>query len=64
MRRSGADWASELSRSINQMTQDINDQVQSYTRDLHTKIQQNVESSLQPALAEVRRTIQNLPKGN
>lgn len=61
MRGSGADWASDfsrdLSRDINRMTQDINSQVQSFTRNLHTNV-------VQPAIEQANRAIENLPKGN
>ncbi|XP_020295202.1 uncharacterized protein LOC109860494 isoform X2 [Pseudomyrmex gracilis] len=55
MRGSGADWASDLSRDINRMTQDINSQVQSFTRNLHTNV-------VQPAIEQANRAIENLPK--
>jgi len=46
------------------MTQDINEQVQQFTRQLQTQIHQNVEASLEPALREASRVINNLPRGN
>ncbi|XP_011646632.1 uncharacterized protein LOC105433167 [Pogonomyrmex barbatus] len=56
------DWSSDLTRSLNRMTQDINEQVQHFTRNLHAQIEENVQRSLQPALEQVQETINNLPR--
>lgn len=57
------DWVSELTSSLNRMSQDINEQVQHLTQRLHTQIRQNVESSVEPVLKEAQRMIENLPRG-
>jgi len=59
-----ADWTSDLTSNINRMTENINRQVQQFTEQLQTQIRHNVQSSLEPALAEVNRAIENLPRGN
>ncbi|XP_012222396.1 uncharacterized protein [Linepithema humile] len=56
------DWTSDLTSNIHRMTENINRQVQQFTEQLQTRIQHNLESSLRPALEEVNRTIQNLPR--
>lgn len=61
---SAADWTSDLTRNIHRMTDNINRQVQQFTEQLQTQIQHNLESSLQPALEEVNRAIENMPRGN
>jgi len=64
LRMNAADWTSDLTHSINRMTQNINEQVQQFTRQLQTQIHQNVEASLEPALRQASRAINNLPRGN
>jgi len=57
---SGPDWVDELNESLHIMNHNIQAQVQRFTQDLHSQI----ENSLRPALAEVNRAIANIPKGN
>lgn len=58
-----ADWTSDLESSINQMTRNINAQVQSFTQGLQARIEDSVQRSIQPALQEVNKAIANLPRG-
>ncbi|XP_014488980.1 PREDICTED: uncharacterized protein LOC106752082 [Dinoponera quadriceps] len=59
------DW-DDWSRDLTRMTENIGAEVESYTRNLGANIQRTVQNSLrtslEPALAEARRTLQNLPR--
>jgi len=57
---SGPEWVDELNESLHIMNHNIQAQVQRFTQDLHSQI----ENSLRPALAEVNKAIANIPKGN
>lgn len=54
------DWVTDLTGNIQRFQENFREQMQFLNENLHREI----EKSVQPALEQVQKTIENLPKGN
>uniref|UniRef100_A0A348G6C7 Uncharacterized protein n=1 Tax=Odontomachus monticola TaxID=613454 RepID=A0A348G6C7_ODOMO len=57
-----AGWADDLTENLARMNENINNQVQGIINNVNRQLQHTFTHELEPALQEVRRTIDNLPR--